>query len=104
MKINIFRLMAVILVYGQISIFAKNSSTSAEELREKLESAIKAKDADSIKMLFSQEGLSQEPQAHWMDQAYMSAETMALINTNVSNVSLAPLPSCLLYTSPSPRD
>ncbi|MGH7977043.1 MAG: hypothetical protein ACREDS_01805 [Limisphaerales bacterium] len=58
-----------------------------------MESAIKTKDTDAIKTLFSQEGLSHEPQAQWMEQAYVSAETMVLINTNVSDISLAPLPS-----------
>ena len=84
----------VIVACGLTSVFSKDAPTSAEQLRSDLESALKAKDTNAIISLFNSEGGANDwRESAGMREMMITLQTHAMLQTNVADVKLLPLPA-----------
>jgi hypothetical protein len=58
----------IISTYGQTPVFAKDTPTSAEQLRAEVESALKAKDTNAFTALFNWQGVSEDMKSETKDE------------------------------------
>ena len=72
---------------GLPTIFAKNAPASAEELRSRLESALKAKDKHAVSALFNWQGVSADMKS---TEDYLVGD---LCSSDIAAVKLSPLPA-----------
>jgi hypothetical protein len=82
----------VIVTCGWSPAFAKGAPTTAEQLRDDLETALKAKDANAVMSLFNWEGGTND----WRESAgvretMIKSQTQAMLQTNDANIELSPL-------------
>lgn len=88
------RLGFVVVICGLTSVLAKDVPTSAEQLRNELESALKAKDTNAVMSLFNWEGGANGlRESARMTETIIQVQTSAMLETNVVSVKLSPLPA-----------
>jgi hypothetical protein len=76
------------------SVLAKDAPNSAEQLRNELESALKAKDTNAVLSLFNAEwGTNDWRESAYMRQMMIRLQTQAILQSGATNVSLLPLPA-----------
>jgi len=85
--------LSFIITVSQINVFAKDLPTSSEELRNELETALKAGDIKAVLALNNWKDVSAEMKKD------MSAEMSELIKQRVSSVKLLPLPDDYEFTN-----
>ena len=84
----------VIAACGPTPILAKDLPTSAEQLRNELQSALKAKDTNAVVSLFNWEGGSNDcGESEGMREIMIRLQTDAMLKTNIASVKLSPLPT-----------
>jgi hypothetical protein len=90
--LNILCLGFAITTCGLTSALAKDTPTSAEQLRSDLESALKAKDTNAIISFFNSEGEANDwRESAGMREMMITLQTHAMLQTNVAGVKLLPL-------------